>query len=614
MAFISKATIQEVNDKLDAVAVVGDYVRLEKKGGRYWGLCPFHNEKTPSFTVDPDRKMYHCFGCGQGGGIITFVMEMDKLTFPEAVETLARRHGVEIVYEKGSVEVPEDSGRKVRLEELAELYRRVTVSFHHFLTEKPEGRKAYEYLLSRGITRETIDVFRLGFAPANRNWLFQFLIKKGYSEPFLASSGLFSERYPRMSFFSNRLMFPISNRQGQTVAFGGRIVPGGEHSDEQPKYINSREFERYKKGETLFAIDLALPAMRKTKEVYLCEGYMDVIALHQAGITNAAAPLGTAFTDEQAKLLRRWVEKFNLVFDTDDAGQTAAVKAILTGRRNQVPCAVVVPGEALQDNAAENTDVRSIPKDPADILQFFGPESLKKSMKWCIYDFEYLLNRGKILYDISNPEGKAKAIAFLFPYLETLDSDISRDECAGAAADAYGTDKTAVLRDFGRRHTEKPRVQDGKQLMGNVTMNDELFPLVTAAVYFDWYPKFRTALSIKDVEDPAAKELFIALEECFINEESGIDSLLSRISSAPLRNFISERAVSKEFSGDPEQLIGDGIRRIKVKRLRRRRGEIVTKMKLCKNNTEPVKPGEGLEDLIAEKMHIDDELRTMEGK
>jgi DNA primase len=178
MSRIARSTIQELNDRLDAVAIVGDYMRLEKKGGRWWGLCPFHNEKTPSFTVDPERRMYHCFGCGQGGGIINFVMEMDKLSFPEAVEILARRTGIEIIRENGGFEqsAPEEEGKK---EELAELFRRVSVTFHYFLVEKGEGKPAKQYIISRGIDQGMIERFRLGYAPADRNWLFNFLSKKG---------------------------------------------------------------------------------------------------------------------------------------------------------------------------------------------------------------------------------------------------------------------------------------------------------------------------------------------------------------------------------------------------------------------------------------------------
>ncbi|MDR3247141.1 MAG: DNA primase, partial [Treponema sp.] len=288
MSRIAKSTIQEVNDKLDALAVVEDYIRLEKKGGRYWGRCPFHSagqERTPSFTVDPDRKMYYCFGCHQGGSVINFIMEMDKLSFPEAVETLARRFGVEIIREDGGVEEA-DPEKTTRLDALIELYRGVSVSFHYFLTGNGEGSAAKRYIIARGISQEMIERFKLGYAPADRNWLFSFLTKKGFSESLLATSGLFSERYQKSSFFSDRLMFPIADRQGRVVAFGGRLLAG-----EGPKYLNSRETEIYHKGQTLFALDLALPEIRRTKEVYLAEGYMDVIALHQAGITNALAPL-----------------------------------------------------------------------------------------------------------------------------------------------------------------------------------------------------------------------------------------------------------------------------------------------------------------------------------
>ncbi|MDR1949346.1 MAG: DNA primase [Spirochaetaceae bacterium] len=608
MSLISKITIQELNDRLDALAVVEDYVRLEKKGGRYWGLCPFHNEKTPSFTVDPDRKMYHCFGCGQGGGIINFVMEMDKLTFPEAVETLARRFGIEIIYEN-SVDFKREEGEGFhKKEELLELYRRVTVSFHHFLVEKPEGSKAFRYIVSRGISKDMVERFRLGYTPADRHWLFGFLSGKGYSEDFLSASGLFSESYPRTSFFSDRLMFPIADRQGNTAAFGGRILGEGE-----PKYLNSRESEIFKKRQSLYAVDLALPEIRKTKEVYLAEGYMDVIALHQAGITNAVAPLGTAFTDEQAKLLRRWAERLILVFDSDEAGQAAVVKGILTARKNGLPCAVVVPegqkGEKI--------------KDPADILKENGPEILQKSVKCYIYDFEYLVNRGKSLFNISNAEGKAKAVAFLFPYLEVLDSQVLRDDCITAMAGAFDTDPAAILDDYNRRHSgvthareEVPRHEKP------VRMNDELFLLTVFSLNLPLYLKYRTELKIEEVDDPDARELFIALEECFVNEEGGIDDLLSRISSAPLRNFIAERGTSEEFKKNPEQLIRDGLKRAREKGLKRRLSEIVRELRGMETKSVGVSTPErdvfrgdsDMEELLAEKMHIDAELRQLKGR
>jgi DNA primase len=612
VSLISKSTIQEVNNRLDAVAVVEDYVRLEKKGGRYWGLCPFHHEKTPSFTVDPDRKMYHCFGCSKGGGVINFVMEMDKLSFPEAITSLARKMGIEIIYEEGGDAPDRDrEAENTRKEQLFELYRRTAGTFQHFLTEKNEGKAALEYLRARKIADEMIGRFRIGYAPADRNWQYRFLQEKGYSQDFLDTSGLFSARHKGFPLFSGRLMFPIADRQGRIVAFGGRVMPGVLNSDgsQPPKYINSPELETYKKGQTLFAIDLAIPEIRRTKTVYIAEGYMDVIALHQAGITNAVAPLGTAFTPEQAKLLRRWAERAILVFDSDEAGQNAAVKGIIICRKNGLSCSLTIPG---------STDEAAQMKDPAEILQKFGPDVLNNYMKKAIFDFEYLIARGKSLYDVTSPEGKNRALALLFPWLEALDSEIERDDCINAAAAAFGVDREAVLQDYLRRRGgEKSAAQDVSEGEQAVRMNDELFLLTVVAVNMNWYPEFRAQLEMREIEDPAAKELFVALEECFIHEESGMDALLSRISSQRLRNFIVERGTSPEFRADakrdPRRLMEDGIKRVKGKRLHRRLSEIGAELRQRERNPGLAHEGD-MTELIAEKMYVDAEIRKLEGR
>jgi DNA primase len=617
---IAPSSIQEVNDRLDAVAVVGEYVRLEKRSGRYWGCCPFHQEKTPSFTVDPERKMYYCFGCHQGGNIIKFIMDMDKASFPEAVELLAKKAGVELAYEgSGNYEGKKDTHK----EDLYVLYDKLAGSFHFLLMEKSEYSHAKQYILERGLTEEMLDRFRLGYAPADRSWLFRFLSKRSYSSELLAMSGLFYQDYPQSAFFHDRLMFPIADRQGRTVAFGGRLLSG-----DGPKYINSRESDVYKKGSTLFAIDLAIEEIRRTKSVYIAEGYMDVIALHQAGISNAVAPLGTAFTDEQARLLKRWADKICLVFDSDGAGQTAAVKAILTGRKNGLDCSVAVPGRQLPEDGGGEAPL----KDPADILKQFGPETLQKSVKYSINDFEYLVNRARSLYDTSGPEGKARAVAFLFPYAAALESEVSREACLADTADTFGAERQAVFADYRRdrqngRPALSPNAAGGEAREKTLRMNDELY-LLTAVMVNQWmYPKLRSSLSIEELEDSGAKELFIALEEWFRNRntDEGEKSraippdLLSRVSGESLRNFVIEQGVKGAFSSNPEALIQDGIRQIKIKRLERRQGEIVMELRKQKNDS----GGAGApslaslpvssEDLLTEKIHIDAELLRLRG-
>jgi DNA primase len=617
MAYISQTTIRELENRLDAVAVVEDYVHLEKKGGRWWGRCPFHGggqERTPSFTVDPDRKMYYCFGCNQGGGVLKFVMEMDKISFPEAVETLAKRIGIEIVYESGGT-FQKDEGKSSRIDQLTELFQRVAGSFSFFLMEKSDGGAAKRYIISRGISKEMIERFRLGYAPADRAWLFHFLSGKGYSADFLESSGLFSRNNPQSAFFADRLIFPISDRQGKTVAFGGRILSG-----DGPKYLNSGESELYKKRETLYAIDLALPEIRRSKEVYLAEGYMDVIALHQAGVSNAVAPLGTAFTDEQARLLRRWAERVILILDTDEAGQNATVKDILTCRRNGLECFVV--SETQYGENSQKFEKSTDFKDPADILKKFGPETLQKNVKCFINDFEYLIIRSKSLFDLTDSAGKAKAVGYLFPYLKTLDSEVSRDTCVGIIADSLGVERQAVLADFrqaesgqGGSYTSgtrnKPQTNGADERP--ISLNDELFLLTAVLVNNALYTKLRSTLSIEDFEDPHARELWIALEEWFRNDMPGMDDLVSRIDSKALRTFVYQQNAGAAFSHNPEQLVADGIRKVKRKRLERRLAKIVTELRIAKNekSQDSALRGRHLEDLLVEKVHLDAELRRL---
>jgi len=504
--------------------------------------------------------------------------------------------------------------------------------------KKQESENVKHYIKERGISIDMVERFRLGYTPADRYWLHKFLLKKGYSGEFLASSGLFSSRHPEISLFSGRLMFPINDRQGRTVAFGGRILPENSQNHngdgsapvkapandrrDAPKYINSPELGIYKKGETLFAIDLAMPEIRKTKTAYIAEGYMDVIALHQAEITNSVAPLGTALTGEQVKLLHRWAEKAILFFDSDEAGQAAAVKGIFTCRKNGLSSAVIA-----DDSEKDSPEL----KDPADILRNNGPGALQKKAKCFINDFDYLIKRARILYEISGTgglksEGKARAVAFLFPYIDLLDSEVARDSCIEATADAFGILPAIVAEDYRHYVSGKPgaaaaagiKEETNPQVSGGRTgspirLNDELSLLIVVAVNYVYpqkerfFPKFRAALDISDIEDQNAKELFIALEECIRYGENSMDEYLARISSPELKKIIVEGSTTGEFSINVEQYVSDGIKKIREKRLKRRQEEIIIKLRMIKNNSSR-EPDSEVKELLAEKMRIDDEL------
>jgi len=641
MAIISKSTIAEIQTRLDAISVVGEYVRLENKSGRWWGRCPFHGggqEKTPSFKVDPDLKMYHCFGCQKGGSVIGFVMEMENLSYPEALKNLARKTGVEIQYDESSSGKNDEEDDSVK-EQLFDLYKRTTVTFQHFLKEKPEGQDALKYVKDRGVTPEMIELFKLGYSPSNREFLFSFLKQKGYSDEFLGKSGLFSSNYKNIPMFSGRLMFPITDRQGRIVAFGGRALPGVLQSDgkEPPKYINSPETEIYKKRQTLFALDLAKPAIRQSKAVYIVEGYMDVIAMHQAGVTNAVAPLGTAFTDEQAQWLKRWgVDKIILIFDNDEAGQKAAFNAILTCRKNGISCSVADIQNGLKNET--NTSESENYKDVAEILQKFGSNILKNILKFVINDFEYLINRGKALYIAADGDVNGAA-QFMFPYLEALDSEVDRSDSITRIADIFKIERNAVQKDYSEWKTRTHNVVYGagglsrkidekvseqgspEQRAGSqnsqapkliIKRGTELSLLTNVAVNMEFYIDFRAALEIKEIEDRAAKEIFIALEECFIHDENGIDSLLSRIKDEGLRNYVIDRGTSGEYKGDSaRQFMEDGITEVKIKNLRKRIAEINAQMREIERTREG---SELIDELLDEKNTIDLKIRNMEKK
>ena len=269
--YISNDTIEAILNTTDIVSVVGEYTKLERRSGNdYWGCCPFHGEKTASFHVDADKKFYHCFGCHKGGNVINFVMDMEKLSYVDTLQALARKAGIQIKYQDGYKPNPDYEKKNDEIAQYIELYERTASMFHYMLTETEQGKNALDYITKRGVTLEIINKFKLGYAPADRYWLKKFLRKKNFSDDFLSKSGLFSKNYPDVSFFSDRLMFPIFNRRGQVVAFGGRILhPQGENDR---KYLNSGDLIQYKKRETLFAFNFAKKAIRENKKVIFCEG------------------------------------------------------------------------------------------------------------------------------------------------------------------------------------------------------------------------------------------------------------------------------------------------------------------------------------------------------
>lgn len=445
---ISKDTISQVEKQTDIVALIGAYTHLEERGRDWWGCCPFHKESTASFHVEPYKGFYYCFGCHASGTAVKFVMEMEKLSFPLAIEFLAKKAGVAIEYEdtgfgdEGEEEKNAQKETEKLKADLKNLYERVAKTFHHFLLHEDEGKSALFYAQKRGLKLQTIEKFKLGFAPEDRHWLRKFLKEKSFSDDFLNKSGLFSKKYPDAAFFSNRLIFPIFDRFGGVVAFGGRDLSGAvmANGSKVPKYLNSGDLVQYKKGETLYALNFALDAIRHSKRVIFCEGYMDVIAYHQCSVFEAVAPLGTALTTEQIKIVKPFVKEVLLSFDNDNAGFEATRRAILMLREVGLSVKVIqIPGG----------------KDPAEIVEKSGESAtrvLTNIVENAIFDSTFLLTKLGALYNADETEGKKRIVAGFFPYILSLSSQVASsvqiEACQKELALKISSSLDAVKSDF----------------------------------------------------------------------------------------------------------------------------------------------------------------------
>lgn len=588
--FISQETINAVQNSADIVSIIGEYTKLERRGSDWWGCCPFHNEKTASFHVEPDKKFYYCFGCHAGGDVIKFIMEQEKVSYSDAIATLAKRTGIEIKYTNGT---PEKENPQLKIiEQYTELYERTASMFHYFLLETPQGKSALEYITSRGISLETIKKFKLGFAPIDRKWLKNFLLKKNFSNEFLLNSGLFSKKYSDIAFFSNRLMFPIFNRRGQVVALGGRQLSNDPNS---PKYLNSGDLIQYKKGETLYAFNFAKKAIREAKKVIFCEGYMDCIAYHQCGIEYAVAPLGTALTEMQIKIIRPFVEEVLLSFDSDGAGQKATMRAILMLRK-------------------ENITVRIIQltggKDPAEIMQKLGPQVLTNQVSNAILDSDFLLSRLGAEFPIDTPEGKTKASLVYFSYVDALQSDIQKESCLEQLCQAFNLKPEAVKRDFRNRNQARERLNSRQPLQSNqhkeLKIDAELRSILVIIANLDKYKAVRTELLEYEFENLSASQLFNILEECFKNETLSLTSILNHCNEPELTNLITKVISLGEFKENNEDAIQDSIQMLKRRNLERKRDDIMSRIRKFNVNTSHDQ--KELEKLLEEKMELDRKL------
>ena len=412
MPWYSEEQIEEVRSRSDIVSVIGRYVRLKRAGSGYTGLCPFHNEKTPSFHVNPARQMYKCFGCGVGGNVLTFVMEYENLTFPEAMEMLAQENGIELPKQELTAQQKQQESLRQTLLEI----NKKAARYYFALLKSPRGKPGYDYLTGRGLSDETILHFGLGYAGQGGGELYQYMKKEGYSDSVLKETGLFKmDERGAYDKFWNRVMFPIMDANNRVIGFGGRVM-----GDAKPKYLNSPETKIFDKSRNLFGLNYAKRGKRSN--MILCEGYMDVIALHQAGFTNAVASLGTAFTEQQANLIRRYTDEVLLTYDSDGAGIKAAMRAIPMLRRSGIT------GKVIHMEPY---------KDPDEFIKNLGAEEFEKRMEEAQNSFFFEIEVIKKNYSMSDPEQKTKFIHEIARKLLVFEDKIQRDNYLEAVAARY---------------------------------------------------------------------------------------------------------------------------------------------------------------------------------
>lgn len=523
----------EVRRQADIVRIVSDYVSLKKKGANHWACCPFHGEKSPSFSVNGSKQFFKCFGCGKAGDVFTFVMEIEGSPFPEAVQTVAEKMGIPIPAPDNSREYEEADRRRA---DLLQLNQWAAEFFESSLTGSGEGRRALDYLNRRGLTDQTRKAFRIGYAPNTWDSMGNFLRAKGASRAQIESSGLVTLRengrdggsgfYDR---FRGRLMFPITDAQGRIIAFGGRIIGEGE-----PKYLNSPETALYTKGHNLFGLHFAKDAIRRQGFVVLVEGYLDFLVPYQAGVRNLVASLGTALTDHQVRLLGRYVRQIVVNFDPDSAGVAATRRSL----------------EVLLTNGFK-VNVLTLPEnlDPDEFIGKYGPESYQKLLRTSTRFLDYIVEQAIRTHDQGAPSGKVETINEILPYLKLVSDRIEVLEYVERIADRLRIDSKLIRNEFRKAvETRQERVREHiamstlavkraeQTLLELILADGEVRRAVLANLTEDDYRVLRTAELFRLLirfEEQGVEPTWAALTEA-LEDEDLARNLLPRLLSESL--------------------------------------------------------------------------------
>ena len=556
--------IEEVRQKNDIVDVVSQYVKLTRKGSFYFGLCPFHNEKTPSFSVTPGKQMYYCFGCGAGGNVFNFIMEYENYTFGEALKHLADRAGVELPQIEYSKEVREKAQERA---ELLEINKQAAQYFYYQLrTEK--SAQGYQYLTGRGLSEETMRKFGLGYSDKFGGGLYQFLKSKGYGDDRLRESGLFNvdERHGMYDKFWNRVIFPIMDVNNRVIGFGGRVMGDGK-----PKYLNSPETKIFDKSRNLYGLNVARTTRRKY--LILCEGYMDVISMHQAGFTNAVASLGTALTSGHASLLKRYTQEVLLLYDSDEAGVRAALRAIPILREAGVNSRVV--------------NLRPY-KDPDEFIKNLGAEAFEERLEQASDSFMFRVSIAESEFPMEEPQGQNRFFERCAEMLLELKDELERNLYIEAIVKKYRGQYGISVEDLRKRvntlalkgtpaerRIQPKKSQEGAPKKKKDSASDQAQKLMLTWIvtYPKIFDKVAQYLTPEDFVVPLYREvarmLFSQREEGEVNPARLLNSFTDSEEQREVASLFNA-TIHLETPKEQDQAFADTLLRIKTESLAER--------------------------------------------
>lgn len=552
MPYYSDELIEEVRSRNDIVDVISGYVRLQKKGSTYFGLCPFHNEKTGSFSVSPAKQMYYCFGCGAGGNVFTFLMEYENFTFPEAMQALAERAGIELPQQEMSKKAKKESDRRVRLLEI----NKEAGKYYYSLLRSERGAQALAYFRKRELSDATMQKFGLGYSDKYSDDLYRYLRNKGYEDEILKESGLvgFDEKRGGHDKFWNRAMFPIMDIHNKVIGFGGRVMGDGE-----PKYLNSPETKIFDKSRNLYALNFA--RLSKQPQILLCEGYMDVIALHQAGFDNAVASLGTSFTSGHANLLKRYTKEVYLTFDSDGAGIKAALRAI----------------PILKEVGLSAKVINMKPyKDPDEFIKALGADAFRERIEQAENSFMFEIRILEQNYDMKDPEGKTAFQHEVAKKLAQFTEELERNNYIEAVAEKYqmgyenlrklvnhygttgGITKEPVKLKSGIHENKKKEdgmKQSQKLLLTWLIEDEKLFPTVSKYITPEDFTE--------EIYRKAAEILFAQFAEGALNPGKIVSMFQSEEDQREIAALFNARIHDIDSKQDREKALKETIVRVK---------------------------------------------------